>query len=186
MELQGMLTRRGRQLRAAALAGTAPLVFTRFSAGSGSTGDAAAALAEERQTLTAGVSYTEGDTVVMPVMLVAAQAEAAYTLAEVGAYVRDGTGESLYCVYRASQPLEIDPASALTIRFELEELFSEGLNVTVNPADTLRREAMGVEIATLDEGGAVPVGQMPYTYGTEDLTAGETPLEEGHLHFVYE
>lgn len=25
-----------------------------------------------------------------------------------------------------------------------------------------------------------------YTYGTEDLVAGETPLEHGKLHFVYE
>ena len=27
---------------------------------------------------------------------------------------------------------------------------------------------------------------MPYTYGQEDLIAGETELETGKLHFVYE
>ncbi len=26
----------------------------------------------------------------------------------------------------------------------------------------------------------------PYTYGTDDLTAGSSPLETGQLHFVYE
>ena len=47
--------------------------------------------------------------------------------------------------------------------------------------------------ADLDESGKVPSSQLPdmdyapaYTYGTEDLTAGTSPLETGKLYFVYE
>lgn len=48
-------------------------------------------------------------------------------------------------------------------------------------------------VATLGEDGKVPTAQLPdmdyapsYTYGTEDLTAGTSPLETGKLYFVYE
>lgn len=41
-------------------------------------------------------------------------------------------------------------------------------------------------IATLDGSGDVPVAQLPWSYGTEDLTPGVSPLPEGHLYFVYE
>ena len=30
------------------------------------------------------------------------------------------------------------------------------------------------------------LGAKPYTYGMTDLVAGESPLETGKLHFVYE
>ena len=47
--------------------------------------------------------------------------------------------------------------------------------------------------AELGADGKVPVDQLPdmdyapaYTYGTEDLTAGTSPLETGKLYFVYE
>lgn len=38
------------------------------------------------------------------------------------------------------------------------------------------------ELNRLAEEGGAP----PYTYGTEDLEAGVSPLETGKLHFVYE
>lgn len=48
-------------------------------------------------------------------------------------------------------------------------------------------------VASLDANGKVSEGQLPpmdyapvYTYGTEDLTAGTSPLETGKLYFVYE
>jgi len=41
-------------------------------------------------------------------------------------------------------------------------------------------------IATLDESGDVPVSQVPWSFGTEDLEAGVSPLPTGHLYFVYE
>ena len=47
--------------------------------------------------------------------------------------------------------------------------------------------------ADLGEDGKVAASQLPdmdyapaYTYGTEDLTAGTSPLETGKLYFVYE
>ena len=47
--------------------------------------------------------------------------------------------------------------------------------------------------ADLGADGKVPESQLPdmdyapaYTYGTDDLEAGVTPLETGKLHFVYE
>ena len=40
-------------------------------------------------------------------------------------------------------------------------------------------------LAALDESGKVPPSQMPYGYGSEDLVAGESPLESGRLYFVY-
>lgn len=43
-------------------------------------------------------------------------------------------------------------------------------------------KSVGVPYATPEEIGAAPA----YTYGTEDLTAGETKLETGKLYFVYE
>ena len=48
-------------------------------------------------------------------------------------------------------------------------------------------------VATLGTDGKVPTGQLPdmdyapaYSYGTEDLTAGTSPLASGTLYFVYE
>ena len=41
---------------------------------------------------------------------------------------------------------------------------------------------VGLPSATPEQIGAAPA----YTYGTEDLTAGESPLKTGVLYFVYE
>ena len=48
-------------------------------------------------------------------------------------------------------------------------------------------------VAELDENGKIPASQLPestannlYTYGTDDLVAGESLLETGKLYFVYE
>lgn len=43
-------------------------------------------------------------------------------------------------------------------------------------------KTVGVPVVTPEQIGAAPA----YEYGTEDLTAGETPLETGKLYFVYE
>ena len=43
-------------------------------------------------------------------------------------------------------------------------------------------KTVGMPIVTPEQIGAAP----EYAYGTEDLTAGETPLETGKLYFVYE
>lgn len=61
--------------------------------------------------------------------------------------------------------------------------------------DYIPNSAKGIAsgVATLDADGKVPADQLPtmdyapsYTYGTEDLTAGTSPLETGRLYFVYE
>lgn len=41
---------------------------------------------------------------------------------------------------------------------------------------------VGAPIVSPEQIGAAPA----YEYGTEDLEAGETPLETGKLYFVYE
>ena len=43
-------------------------------------------------------------------------------------------------------------------------------------------KAVGTGFATPEQIGAAPA----YTYGEEDLTAGESELETGKLYFVYE
>ena len=54
-------------------------------------------------------------------------------------------------------------------------------------------DALLAKKADLGEDGKVPTAQLPpmdyapaYTYGTEDMTAGTSPLETGKLYFVYE
>lgn len=191
MELQGQLTQRGEALLAQALSGQTLLTVTRAASGSGQTARSAAALAQERQALGLGTAYTSTEGAVLPVTLVEAQAEAAYDLTEVGVYVRDGAGESLYAVYRMTPALPVDPASALTVCFLLEECFGESAEVSVTPAGTmtradweLLRNAPG-GFAGLDGDGALDPAQMPYTCGTEALEPGVSPLPSGKLHFVY-
>ena len=192
MELQGNLTQRGEALLAAAVSGGAALHFTRAASGSGETAVSATELAEERQALAMSDIIRTEDGVRFPVSLVAAQAAEAYSLTEVGVYAADGDGESLYCVYRLTPPLDIDPASSLAVRFELEECFAQAPDITVTPAGTLThpdlkalRGAPG-GLAALNDNAVVPVSQMPYTYGTEELTPGVSPLADGTLHFTYE
>lgn len=192
MELQGQLTQRGQALLAAAISGNTALTYTRVAAGSGATPVSTTVLNGEMQALAIASPKTTARGILLPVTLVAALAEQAYSLTEVGVYAKDGEGESLYAVYRLTPPLAIDPADSLTVRLELEEVFAETPEVSVTPAGTLTHEDLealkGVPggIAGLDGEGAVPVGQMPYTCGTEDLTPGESPLADGRLHFVYE
>ena len=192
MDLQGKLTQRGEQLLAAALSGGSALTYTRAAGGRGQTSLSAAALEGEQQTLAISDVCRTAQGILLPVTLVAAEAEQAYGLTEVGIYAQDGEAESLYAVYRLTPALDIDPADSLTVRLELEEVFAEAPEVSVTPAGTLTHEDLewlkGVPggIAGLDGEGTVPVSQMPYTCGTEELTPGETPLESGKLHFVYE
>ena len=200
MELLGYFTNEGRELSTKLLTGTV-LHITRIIAGDGETDLSGSVMAAERQTLAVNPMRREGTTVTLPATLTAVQAEADYTLTEVGVYAMDGEEEILYRLYRLDQPVDIIAGDRLTIRFELQETVSEATEVTVEgTAAGLLTEGdldlrLGVPngIATLDESGKVPSGQLPamnyapaYTYGTEDLEAGTTVLETGTLHFVYE
>ena len=62
----------------------------------------------------------------------------------------------------------------------------------INAIPTAEKGAVN-GVASLGSDGKVPAGQLPkmdyapaYTYGTEDLEAGVSPLAEGVLYFCYE
>ena len=114
---------------------------------------------------------------------------------EVGVYARDPEeGEILYRLYRMDQGVPVNAGDTLVLRLELAETVSEAAQVTVEGTaaglltqgelDALRGVPEG--LATLDERGTVPTTQLPYSWGTEELTAGESPLETGTLYFTYE
>ena len=65
MSLQGFYTTKGLALAAKLAAGTG-LTITRVTAGSGETAASAAALAQERQTLTVGEAAVSGQSAVLP------------------------------------------------------------------------------------------------------------------------
>ena len=193
MELLGYFTASGMKLSVELLTGAA-LRITRVVAGSGETKLSDAVMTEEKQILAASPLRRSGNTVTLPVTLTAAQAEADYTLTEVGVYALDGEEEVLYRLYRLDEPVNILTGDRLTIRFELQETVSDASKVTVagTAAGLLTEEDLALHlgvpdgIATLDGTGRVPVCQLPYTCGTEDLEAGVTELVTGALHFVYE
>lgn len=194
MGLTGIFTQKGKELELKVRSGT-PLTITRVTAGSGKTGESAAALAEEKQTLMVGKRHARGSTLTLPVTLLAALAEEDYTLTEVGVYAEDpDEGEILHRIYRLSRALFIEAGSRLTVRLELEETFSDVESILVpgsvagmmTEGDINALRGVPDGLAGLDSDAVVPVSQMPYTYGTEDLVEGEDTLREGHLHFVYE
>lgn len=192
MDLQGQLTQRGRVLLAAALSGGDVLTVLRAASGCGETDPAATVLAQEMQDLTVDDIQPTERGLLLPVTVMAAQAETAYSLTEVGIYVRDGDSESLYAVFRMDTALSISPDSGMAVRLELEHCFGDGAQVVVSPAGTVTYPALQAMlgapngIATLGTDAIVPVSQMPYTCSTEELEPGVSPLADGRLHFTYE
>ena len=87
MSLQGFYTTKGLALAAKLAAGTG-LTITRVTAGSGETAASAAALAQERQTLTVGEAAVSAQSAVLPTPLAEAGAPAAYTLNGSGGHRR--------------------------------------------------------------------------------------------------
>ena len=120
MSLQGFYTTKGLALAAKLAAGTG-LTITRVTAGSGQTAASAAALAQERQTLTVGEAAVSGQSAVLPATLAEAGASAAYTLTELGVYARDPQeGEILYQVFRLSEGRAITAGGGSAYRFYLK------------------------------------------------------------------
>ena len=133
MELQGYFTSKGLAL-AAKLASGAALKITRVTAGSGKTGNpaAATALPQPRQQLAVNPPLRRENTAILPVTLTAALASAAYDLTELGVFAQDpNEGEILYKLYKLPSAMKIDPTSCLVLRFYLEETVSQDLGVTV-------------------------------------------------------
>lgn len=166
MEINGYFTRRGLEL-SAKLASGAKLEITKVLAGSGSTADtfAAIAMAQPRQTLAVNTPTRSGNTAAIPATLTAAQAEAPYTLTELGVYAADpDQGEILYKLYRLDTPVDITAGSRLVLRFYLEETVSQDVDVTVacSPAGLLTEADLApVREAVL--GQTVPVESVTLT-----------------------
>ena len=196
MNLHGFYTPKGRLLRSALLAGEGnTLTVSRVVAGSGATDpETALTLAQACQTLAVGQRRVEASAVVLPVTLVAADAEQDYNFTEAGVYVRSGGEEILYCVYRLYGGLRVAAGSELVVHMELKEQFEELPNVEVQGSSkgllTMAdlQALLGAEngIAALDEDALVEVGQMPYEITDQEPVAGVTALESGHLLFVCE
>ena len=141
MSLQGFYTTKGLALAAKLAAGTG-LTITRVTAGSGETAESAAALAQERQTLTVGEAAVSGQSAVLPTTLAEAGASAAYTLTELGVYARDPQeGEILYQVFRLSEGRAITAGGGSAYRFYLKQTVgAAGVTVTCSPAGLLTGE----------------------------------------------
>ena len=193
MRLIGYYTEQGKLLSAKLLTGFG-LQYTRAAAGSGVTPLSANLLAEEKQNLPLSRIRRSGMTVSLPATLSEILAEEDYTLREVGVYARDEHGHEVLCrVYRLSEPLEVRSGGRLTVRFYLEETVGEAVEVTVETtgAGLLTEQDLEDEkdipggLAGLDGAGQLSPARLPYSSGTEDLEAGVTALETGHLHFVY-
>lgn len=136
MELTGFLTQQGQSLTAGLLAGQT-MTITKVTAGSGTASAASAVLPEEKQQLTLRPLDHDGETAHIPATLVAAQADAPYSLTELGVYASGENGtEVLYQVYRLSEPISICPDSTMTLRFLLRQTVANGvtLTTTVSPA----------------------------------------------------
>lgn len=141
MSLQGFYTTKGLALAAKLAAGTG-LTITRVTAGSGETAASAAALAQERQTLTVGEAAVSGQSAVLPATLAEAGVSAAYTLTELGVYARDPQeGEILYQVFRLSEGRAITAGGGSAYRFYLKQTVgAAGVTVTCSPAGLLTGE----------------------------------------------
>ena len=138
MSLQGFYTTKGLALAAKIAAGT-KLTITKVTAGSGTTGESASALAQERQTLAVGTAETGKQTATLPVTLAEINAAASYSLTELGVYARDpDVGELLYQVFRMDEPRSITAGGENVCRFYLNQTIGkEGITVTCSPAGLL-------------------------------------------------
>ena len=162
MKLTGTYTQAGARIAAGLLAGET-LTVTRIAAGSGSTPLSAAALEQERQELGLCQPQVEGTCAVLRCTLSSQDAAEAYTFTELGVYARDCTGDSvLYQIFRLDEPVSVDPAVRLVLRFNLEQTLSDGGRVEVTAP--LNGLILQKELLTKADlvGGQVPYAQTPH------------------------
>lgn len=138
MSLQGFYTTKGLALAAKTAAGT-KLTITKVTAGNGETAKSAAALAQEKQTLTAGTASVNGQSAVLPVTLAETDVSAAYELTELGVYAQDpDAGEILYQVFRLDKPISLTTGGEDACRFFLKQTVgAAGITVSCSPAGLL-------------------------------------------------
>ena len=122
MRLTGTYTAAGAEMTAQALAAGSGLTITRVEAGAGTTAASATALANICQTPTLMRKQAGNGACVLEVLLNSGDAQAAYTLRELGVYARLGNGtEKLYQIFRLDEGLSIEPQTDLGITFYLTE-----------------------------------------------------------------
>lgn len=141
MSFQGFYTTKGLALAAKIAAGT-KLTITKVTAGSGETAKSAAALAQEKQTLTAGTAAVSGQSAVLPVTLAETAVSAAYSLTELGVYAQDpDAGVILFQVFRLEKPVTLTAGGENAYRFYLKQTVgAAGITVTCSPAGLLTAE----------------------------------------------
>ena len=138
MSFHGFYTTNGLTLAAKIAAGT-KLTITKVTAGSGETAKSAAALAGEKQTLTAGTASVSGQSAVLPVTLAETSVSAAYSLTELGVYAQDpDAGEILFQVFRLDEARSIAAGGENAYRFYLKQTVNAaGITVSCSPAGLL-------------------------------------------------
>lgn len=157
MRLTGSYTTAGAAMTAQALAAGSGLTITRVEAGAGTTTADAAALAEVRQTPVLMRKQAENGACVLEVLLNSSDAQAQYTLWELGVYARLGNGtEQLYQIFRLDEGLNIEPQVDLGITFYLAEqiLPAETVQVVLAQEGYITAESCGNAIAEASAGSA--------------------------------
>lgn len=169
MSLQGFYTTKGLALAAKIAAGT-KLTITKVTAGSGTTGESASALAQERQTLAVGTAETGKQTATLPVTLAEVNVSAAYSLTELGVYAQDpDAGVILFQVFRMDTPVPLTASGENAYRFYLKQTVgAAGITVTCSPAGLLIDEDLA---PTRGKVQAVRVPSRSVTVAAAELAA---------------
>ena len=148
MSLQGFYTERGLALAGKLAAGT-KLSVTRVTAGSGETAESAAALSQEKQTLTVGAAAAEGNQATLHATLAEAGASEDYSLTELGVYANDpDAGEILYQVFTLEEGRNVRAGGESVYRFYLRETVGEdGIEVLCAPAGLVTEAELSAAVA---------------------------------------
>ena len=184
MKMIGLYTDAGAQLAARAQAEGLSLQITRAAAGSVLTGHNAGVMAKERQALTIGNKTAHNGKCTVSAMLNAAEANAMYSLRELGLYARLGSEvEVLYKVFQLNESLTSEPGTDLILTFYLAEtsLAAEQVEVTITSQGLVTQEAC----SQMAKNAAQSVQQELNDHCSDgaahgDLFAGKAPLTHTH------
>ena len=153
------------------------------------------------------VGYPSEGMCLMPVTISNDGVEEGYEAWQIGVFATDpDEGSILFFIAQAEDTATTIPSATLSPNYKTQIVFyfeygdAESVTVNVDPANTVSQIGMENYIAThvtVEKIGAAPkdhthsynkLEDKPvwYTYGTADLTAGESPLATGVLYLVYE
>lgn len=134
MELQGHFTAAGLNLLAQLAIDDSPLVITRVVASSEKTEDISAAVQVSPvfQTLKLKNLKRSGQTLTIPAVLQAQDAEEDYLLQELGVYAQGlNDTEVLYQIYQLSEPITVQAESSMVLQFYLQDTIADSMDVIV-------------------------------------------------------